>query len=420
MLVALARDLEERLAALQRDARRARRTRGSRWPRRRRRRPRPTAWRTRARPGRRARRGARASRPPRAAGLRRARRRGVRRPARRSRARRRRPRRRPRPAVARGGERDDALGVARVGRDELVAVALAVADPDRHAQRQLGRRARAARRAARRARGARRSSSDRLVDERRQVGHGAASRSSSGRARGLLVQEGLVARVLEQAAHQVGHAGHEVADRAVGAHAQARGRRARAGGRRRGRAAPAARGRASAPPRRAVGGDRVGDRAQVVRGDRRGARAGRASSSRRVSASKLRSRVGLDLEDGRVPAVLAGLDDLVVPVGALDEAHDQRAARRRRLAAQATIRSQQLRRVAQVGLQHQPRGRAVAELVLGEQLEHEVGDRLARVEGLHVDVQVRAELAWRGAAARAAAARRRACRAPARRGAAAA
>src|SRR3954470_2203510 len=37
----------------------------------------------------------------------------------------------------------------------------------------------------------------------------------------LLVEEGLVRRVLEQAPDQVGHAGHELADGAVGAHAQA-------------------------------------------------------------------------------------------------------------------------------------------------------------------------------------------------------
>ena len=61
--------------------------------------------------------------------------------------------------------------------------------------------------------------------------------------------------------------------------------------------------------------------------------------------------------------------------------------------AQSMTRVAQLRAVAQVGLEHEAGGRAVLELVLGEQLEHEVGDRLARVEGLHVDVQVGVELA---------------------------
>jgi hypothetical protein len=42
----------------------------------------------------------------------------------------------------------------------------------------------------------------------------------------------------------------------------------------------------------------------------------------------------------------------------------------------------------QVGLQDEARARPIGELGLGEQLEHEVADRLARVEGLHVDVQV--------------------------------
>ena len=123
-------------------------------------------------------------------------------------------------------------------------------------------------------------------------------------------------------------------------------------------------------------------------GGRRRARLEQAARQRLEVAVGL----GLDLEDRRLPAVLARLDDLVVPVGALDEPDDERV-RAPASRAHATIRVAELGRVAQVGLEHEPGRRAVAELVLGEQLEHEVGDRLARVEGLHVDVQVRADLA---------------------------
>ena len=128
-----------------------------------------------------------------------------------------------------------------------------------------------------------------------------ASSSSSGTPAGLLGEEALVARVLQQAAHEVGHAGDEVADRAVGAHAQAA----------RGRARPevvaeaaqdlqleVARRRA---PSARLYGDRVGDRAQVVRGDRRRGRRGRARrAARTVSASKLRSDSALTSNTGDV------------------------------------------------------------------------------------------------------------------------
>src|SRR5439155_1007602 len=101
--------------------------------------------------------------------------------------------------------------------------------------------------------------------------------------------------------------------------------------------------------------------------------------------------VGLDVEDRRRPAVLARLDDLVVPVGALDETHDERGGPRRRAGPiEETV--EQLAAVAQVGLQDDPGARPGAELLLGEELADEFGDRLARVERLHVDVQVRVEL----------------------------
>src|SRR5919198_2245402 len=87
-----------------------------------------------------------------------------------------------------------------------------------------------------------------------------------GAAGGLLVEEALVARVLEKAAHEVGHAGDEVADRAVGADAQAPGSE---------RVLEVVAEAAEhldldvcvLAADGAVGGDGVGDRAQVVAGD---------------------------------------------------------------------------------------------------------------------------------------------------------
>ena len=136
--------------------------------------------------------------------------------------------------------------------------------------------------------------------------------------------------------------------------------------------------------------DGMGDRAQVVAGD--GGPDGRPrlqQADREVL--EVAVRVGLDLEDRRVPAVLSCFDDLVVPVGALDEADGQR----RRAVRVRCPRGDPVTQgggVAQVGLQHEPGRRAVPELVFGEQFEHEIRDCLVRIEGLHVDVQVRAAL----------------------------
>ena len=67
-----------------------------------------------------------------------------------------------------------------------------------------------------------------------------------------------------------------------------------------------------------VDGDRVRDRAQVVRGD---GDADRGAGVEQPARQRLEVAVavGLDLEHRRRPAVLARLDELVVPVGALDE-----------------------------------------------------------------------------------------------------
>ena len=60
--------------------------------------------------------------------------------------------------------------------------------------------------------------------------------------------------------------------------------------------------------------------------------------------------------------------------------------------SQSRIVSSACRRVAQVGLEHEPGRRAAPELVLAEQLEDQLEHRVARVHRLHVDVQVGAEL----------------------------
>ena len=205
----------------------------------------------------------------------------------------------------------------------------------------------------------------------------------------LLVQERLVGGVLQQPPHEVGHARHEVPDRAVGAHAQAQRRD-------RGlqRIAEPAQDlelevgvRAAGEP---VVGDRVRDRAQVVRGDRDPDLRPRVQEPAREQL-EVRIGVGLDVEHRRRPAVLRGLDELVVPVGALDQPD------RQRLRALDTVepgqdRVQRVRRVAQVALQHQAGGRAGAELVLAQELEDQFEHRVARVHRLHVDVQVRPEI----------------------------
>ena len=179
---------------------------------------------------------------------------------------------------------------------QRIVVALAVADPHRHAQRQRGlergharEQLVAHRRAAQLA--------DRLVDEGRQVGHGAAS------------------RLVERAPRAPARAGRtrcscSPAGGAPGRPCRRRGRRpgstcARAGrawpappgGRRRGRAGPGARGprrrRRGRGWRRSRGRSSAGCGAAIATRT-----AGRASSRRRVSASKLRSESALTSKTG--------------------------------------------------------------------------------------------------------------------------
>ena len=279
----------------------------------------------------------------------------------------------------RSPRRDDALG-RRPGRSRRAPRRRARSSPIHTGTRSgSSRRARAARRQRLARCGARRSS---------RIGSLANGRQAHRRGQQLLerdarcacsAQEGLVA----------------TCSRAAGARGRPCRRRGRRPGSRCARAGPRAASAccrssprprrtwssrsASAPPSSAVGGDRVRDRAQVVRGDRDAhARAARRAAAR-VSASKLRSQSALSSKTGDAPAVLARLDDLVVPVGALDEPHDERLARGGARAPSRAIRVEQLGRVAQVGLQDDARARAVAELGLGEQLEDELEDRLARV-----------------------------------------
>ena len=171
---------------------------------------------------------------------------------------------------------------------------------------------------------------------------------------GLGAQERVVAGVLQQAADEVGHPGHQVADRAIGAHAAA-------GGQQRGLrlVAQAAQDLQLDVGAARVGvGGGVGDRPQVVRGDRGadaavGLRVDQAPRQRLVVAV---ARAAV-LEDRRRPAVLDRLDGLVVPVGALDQADGERL-RARVLARPGQQAVEVLRRLGQVGLQDDARATA--------------------------------------------------------------
>jgi hypothetical protein len=92
--------------------------------------------------------------------------------------------------------------------------------------------------------------------------------------------------------------------------------------------------------------------------------------------------------------VLGRLDHLVVPVRALHEPDGERLRTLRARAGEPLHHGvERVRRVAQVRLEHHPGRRAGAELLLGEQLQHELEHRVAGVQRLHVDVQVRAAVA---------------------------
>ena len=89
--------------------------------------------------------------------------------------------------------------------------------------------------------------------------------------------------------------------------------------------------------------------------------------------------VPLALVDGRAPAVLAGLDHLVIPVRPLHQS-DHECGRALCGGCEAKHAVQVGGRIAQVRLEHQPHGRALTELRLLEQLEHQLERGLEGVD----------------------------------------
>ena len=114
-----------------------------------------------------------------------------------------------------------------------------------------------------------------------------------------------------------------------------------------------------------------------------------ASSSRAVSASKFRSHSRFDLEHRRRPAVLARLDELVIPVGALDQPDLSAAASAARPPAQSITLLELLAasRAGRPGARCRPTGPS-ANSSSASSSSTRLEDGLARVERLHVDVQV--------------------------------
>ncbi len=135
-------------------------------------------------------------------------------------------------------------------------------------------------------------------------------------------------------------------------------------------------------------GEGVGDRADVVGADRDADPRPRVEQG---AGQGLEVAVGgpPGREHGLGPAVLGRFDPLVIPVGALDEPD-----RQRRLTAIGEVEHLlgDLGRVAQVGLEDDPGRRPGPELLLGEDRAGEGERRLARIERLHVDVDVSADV----------------------------
>ena len=246
---------------------------------------------------------------------------------------------------------DDAGGRARVDGGEDAAGDDVLPDQHRDLERQLG---------VERVQRGQRLAADGLAAQLEQrfvhKGHGASRSSAVSVPLACGGEEGVVGGVLEQAAHEVGHAGDEVADRAVGAHAAAgrgdRGLRV---------VAQAAQDLelevlGAHVARVGVGGG-VRDRAQVVRRDRH---LDQRRGVDQALGEQLEVAVALAAvhEHRRRPAVLGGLDDLVVPVGALDQADRERVpARGRGRPLQQLV--EVLRGLGQVGLQDDAGGRAL-------------------------------------------------------------
>jgi hypothetical protein len=110
--------------------------------------------------------------------------------------------------------------------------------------------------------------------------------------------------------------------------------------------------------RQAVVGQGVGHRPEVVRGDRQPHPAGELRVDEPLGELlEVAVAVGFDLEDRHAPAVLLSVDDLVVPVGALDQPDGQRMFALGAGAGAHPLEDgvERLRRIAQVGLQHHSR-----------------------------------------------------------------
>ena len=132
----------------------------------------------------------------------------------------------------------------------------------------------------------------------------------------------------------------------------------------------------------------MGHGAQIVGSDRHAQR-GAGGEQRPGQRFEVAIALALVLKDRDRPSVLAGLDELVVPICALDEPDRQR---RRALPGPGPLqdRRQVRGRLAQIGLQDDAGRRTVPELGLAEQLQDELQDGLAGVQRLHVDVEMRA------------------------------
>ena len=175
----------------------------------------------------------------------------------------------------------------------------------------------------------------RLGRVRREGAHAAATGSGSGGARSAassarwlaLAHEALVGGVLQQPPNQVGHPRHQVSDRGVDVDLRAE----RAHGARPGRP-PSRRAsgswRSPGSSAEVVGGrDGVGDRADVVRGERRlHGRSAVGVRGQQEAGAALVAGVGvrLVLVDRHRPAVGSGQHRLGVPVGALHQPHGDR------------------------------------------------------------------------------------------------
>ena len=145
----------------------------------------------------------------------------------------------------------------------------------------------------------------------------------------------------------------------------------------------------SSPPARGSPRSRGRPSAGCARPPRR-APSGRASSSRRVSCSKLRSQSALTSNTGgHQPCWRASTTSWsqYAPLTSRTTSGGARAG-----AGPLEDPVEQLGRVAQVRLEHEPGRRAVGELGLVEHVEDQP-EGLARVERLRVDVQVHAAVA---------------------------